>query len=525
MKQYFAPIISLITIVLSAQHQERTDWPLKDLSLDSVPGISLERAYSELIPKMEKQEVIVALIDSSVEDSHPDLQGALFVNKDEIPYNGKDDDNNGYIDDINGWNFLGYGQDKIVLNGVYSHILALQQQKDWLAKKPGIRPVPEETLQLAKIIKEEKHKESLKRLDRGQQMLESYTWLHTNHPNAFPSGLKYKDRVLDSIADKDDQAKSHIRKLGNLSIGPEGFRRVTESAHMEVRKLSVFNNVENRIWDKVDSLSHLRETPGRGTPYVSQGTYELTHGTQMAVAIAAVRGNGIGLKGFGNHIKMMPLVITNQAGFRDKDFFNAVEYAVDNGAKVVNFSFGEEFSEDPQAFVEAMVYMKKHDVLFVCASGNHRLDLDSSEKSYYPKKSQFSRELLENFIKVGASTEYLGNKVVSPYGNYGQNEVDILAPGLFVASGYSREYYLPYTSGTSYSCAFVSGIAALLRSLFPELTAKETKDIILESGISFDVDVTMPDGTKKHFSEFTASGKIVNAYNAISLAMERIGIK
>jgi cell wall-associated protease len=83
------------------------DWFLRDPEQDSLLGVSSERAYETLLKGQPSRTVIVAVIDSGVDIEHEDLKSVIWKNEKEIPGNGLDDDNNGYVDDVYGWNFIG----------------------------------------------------------------------------------------------------------------------------------------------------------------------------------------------------------------------------------------------------------------------------------------------------------------------------------------------------------------------------------------------------------------------------------
>lgn len=496
--------------------KESTGWHLLDPQLDSIAGLSLERTYKELVKEGGLDPIIVAIIDSAVDIDHPDLQGAIYTNTGEIPQNGIDDDLNGYVDDVHGWNFLGYDGDRTVLDGVYPHIHVLQQQEDWQNKRHGAKEVDPQLLQLAKEALASKSGENEKDLESSQRTWESYLWLRKTYGHLFPNEADYDYALLDSLGGVAD-AKEHMQRLMYLYIGQMGTLKIKEAVPYALRKETVFNNPMNRMWDRADSLRYVLEHPGRGTPYVQAYTHELTHGTQVATVIGARRGNGQGIRGFGNHIKIMPLVITSNANARDKDFFNAVKYAVDNGAKIINYSNVKPLSENREAYRRAFAYMAEHGVLFVCAAGNGRKDLDLPENILYPHSSDYLGHM-GNVIKVGASDE--GEGSYGELSSYGKGEVDVFAPGMWVPVGYTHDYYVPYTSGTSFASASTAGAAAVVWSVRPGLSADGVKRLLLESSKKYATEVTLGDGSTKRFDELSRTGGVVNVYNAVKMLLE-----
>ena len=109
--------------LLGAQllYAQNSDWFNRDLEASGILGISVDRAY-EAIGSSDREDIIVAIIDSGVDIGHEDLKDNIWINEDEIPANGLDDDNNGYIDDINGWNFLGGPDGQSVVYETYGEV-------------------------------------------------------------------------------------------------------------------------------------------------------------------------------------------------------------------------------------------------------------------------------------------------------------------------------------------------------------------------------------------------------------------
>jgi subtilisin family serine protease len=235
--------------------------------------------------------------------------------------------------------------------------------------------------------------------------------------------------------------------------------------------------------------------------------------------IAANRENNIGIKGILQNVKIMPLNISYSGDENDKDIAMAIYYAVDNGAKVINMSFGKEFSLHKEWVFEAFKYAEKHNVLLIHCSGNNSFNVD--ENSYYPSDVTYdgSTEVCGNFINVGSISSRLDSTFVSAFSNYGKQNVDLFAPGEEIYTTTSGNAYMS-DSGTSLAGPMVSGTAALIWSYYPKLTVQELKQIILESGTAYDIEVIVS-GTKDKkvpFSELSKSGKVLNVYNAMQMA-------
>lgn len=247
----------------------------------------------------------------------------------------------------------------------------------------------------------------------------------------------------------------------------------------------------------------------------------LSHGTHVAGIIAARRVDTNRMKGIANNVLIMPLVATTATGDeRDKDIANAIRYAVDNGAQIINMSFSKWYSPDKQLVDDAIRYAETKNVLIVHAAGNDGVDIDSAQNYHYPIAIYADGGRAQNFISVGWSRALFDNRLAHPYSNYGKANVDLFAPGSDIYSTVPNDGY-DFKSGSSMAAPVVSGVAALLLSYFPQLTAKQVRMILIESAYKPQQTVNRPQ-TKipVPFSSLSASGGIVNAYNAVKMAIE-----
>ena len=176
----------------------------------------------------------------------------------------------------------------------------------------------------------------------------------------------------------------------------------------------------------------------------------------------------------------------------DKDIALGIRYAVDNGAKVINGSFGKYFSPHKEWVQDALKYAAKKDVLVIFAAGNDAKDLDVINK--YPSDSyDGAPEVSDNVLIIGALNATYSSNMVAPFSNYGKKNVDVFAPGM--------------------------QIAALIRSYYPKLSAAQVKQIIILSGTPLKNAVLAgEDQHDANFAEISKSGRIVNAYNALLMA-------
>lgn len=249
------------------------------------------------------------------------------------------------------------------------------------------------------------------------------------------------------------------------------------------------------------------------------------HGTHVAGIIAADRKNNLGIKGIADNVKIMVVRAVPNGDERDKDVANAIIYAVDNGAKIINMSFGKSFSPQKEAVDKAVRYAEQKGVLLVHAAGNDSEDIDVNKN--YPSKFYLDGKEAKNWIEVGASSAGSDEDLVGSFSNYGRKMVSLFAPGVEIYSTVPDNKY-KNNDGTSMASPATAGVAALLMSYFPELTALQVKDILMKSSRKFDnLKVQKPGGGKVDFNQLSASGGLVNAYEAVKMAkaMKRMKIE
>ena len=242
------------------------------------------------------------------------------------------------------------------------------------------------------------------------------------------------------------------------------------------------------------------------------------HGTHVSGIIAAVRDNGLGVQGVaGPLVRIMTVRAVPNGDERDKDVANAIRYAVDNGAKVVNMSFGKEFSPQRPAVEAAFKYAAAHDVLLVHAAGNENDDLDVT--NHYPSALSLAGQPFPNLLTVGASSKHDDATLAAEFSNYSKRQVDVFAPGVQIYSTLPGSTY-GTESGTSMASPVTAGVAAVLKSYFPSLTAVQLKDIIRRSAQVHHTQVLVPGSTTKKvdFATLSNTGGVVDLYEAIKLA-------
>ena len=499
-------------------------WSYTDLVNDTIPGMSVDKAYAELIPNLKGTSVIVAVIDSGVDIEHEDLKNVIWVNKGEIPNNGIDDDKNGYIDDVHGWNFLG---DIVAENLEFTRIVRKYQGQFEGKTEASIGMDNKQTFITYEKAKAELTKnvtEAEANKARYNQILGSLKPAH----KAISAKLGKEDYTaadLNSISNPSDSEKEQVAVLSQmLSYGspiPELIKQLDGG-------LDHFNSqLENHFNVDKDYRTVLGDDPYdiKDTNYGNNDVdgptpdkADVMHGTHVAGIIAAQRGNGIGMDGVANNVEIMVVRAVPDGDEYDKDVALAIRYAVDNGAKVINTSFGKAYSQNPEWVWDAIKYASKHDVLIVNAAGNDGIDLDVTP-SYPSDQVGTGEEIGDSFITIGALNYKYGSDLVATFSNYGTFNVDLFSPGVKIWSTVPLDKYR-YLQGTSMASPNVAGVAAMIRSYYPKLSAKEVKKVLMDSGLSSKTPVVLG-GEKSNvepFNTISVSGKMVNLYNALIMA-------
>ena len=487
--------------------QEKENWGHLDLVKDTIPGMSVDKAYSEIIKGKKGQKVIVAVIDSGIDIDHEDLDGVVWTNKKEIPNNGKDDDNNGYVDDIHGWNFLGDGYDEQL---EYVRLLASGNTSD-----------PRYSEAQTKLEQEYEKAQGSKA--QYEQILQQVT----TSDAAISKHLKKENYTLNEVnaIKTEDQAlnqhKSVIQQTFGFGIGSiaETKKELKSGIEYFTERLNFHFNKQFKGRKTGDNPDVLADMPGYGNANVKPVKEGESHGTHVAGIIAAERNNGKGANGVANNVEIMSLRTVPNGDEYDKDVALAIRYAVDNGAKVINGSFGKSFSPHSDWVRDAIKYASDKDVIFVHAAGNDSQNVD--KHSNFPDDNDGGPEVSNTYIRVGALGPKYGSDMVAGFSNYGKKNVDVFAPGAEVYSTVPNNKY-DTKGGTSMAAPGVAGVAALIRSQYPNLTGAQVKQIIMDSGLPVKSKVVVGgDATDvRTFDALSKSGKMVNAYNALIMASQ-----
>jgi cell wall-associated protease len=502
----FSTTAQTLTKKAKLTENELNRWSHLDLAKDTIPGMSVDKAYAELLKGKKGVTIIVGIVDSGVDIEHDDLKSVVWTNKKEIAGNGIDDDKNGYIDDIHGWNFLG---DITKENVEYERIIkdkSLVDEKTYLA---------------AKAMNDKKVAEAAQGKSRLEQMLATIA----EGDAAISKQLgksSYTAEDVNAITSTDpalQKSKADMQKM--LSYGMP-IAELKEAIQKQLDDFNALLNGDNLKTDyrKVvgDNPKDITNTKYGNNNVMGPDKNEILHGTHVAGIVAQVRNNNIGGDGIANNVQILTVRAVPDGDEYDKDIALGIRYAVDNGAKVINGSFGKSFSPQKQWVYDAIKYAEKKDVLIVHAAGNDAKDIDYNDN--YPNDSDDKvTEFADNLITVGALNFENGNKLVARFSNIGKINVDVFAPGVKIYATTPNNTY-KLLQGTSMAAPNVAGVAALIRSYYPKLSAKQVKHILMDSGVAIESEVIVggkPADTRP-FSALSKSGKIVNAYNALQMA-------
>lgn len=516
-------------------------WHMLDAKDNGFYGISVEKAYQTLLKnKSPKQQVIVAVIDSGVDTTHEDLRSVLWVNKKEIPGNGIDDDKNGYVDDVHGWNFLGNKDGR----NVETDSDEAARVYYGLKKKYG-DSIPD----ISKLSLEEA--DEVRTFERAKFQIESQAkeasimvMLYRNIVEKLPLA----DSVLKNGMGKDIYTGNQLlpykpkgleeNKSKSLMLGLFQQLQAMESTNkMMIDELMSFYNQQKKQVDNLNGppKDYRNEIVGDNPNDINDRYYgnndimasDASHGTHVSGIIGAVRGNNKGMDGIANNVRIMVVRAVPDGDEHDKDIANAIRYAVDNGAKIINMSFGKYFSPQKKWVDDALRYAQDKGVLVVHAAGNESNNVD--DKRHFPSAFYLDSTKNRLWITVGASGPTKKN-LAAYFSNYGKKEVDVFAPGMEIYSTYPSGNHYKSEQGTSMASPVVAGLAALIMAYYPQLSAGEVKDVITKSAKPVDGMVYKPNemdekNDQMPFNSLSSSGGVVNAVEAIKLAESLVASK
>jgi subtilisin family serine protease len=482
------------------------NWYNMDVKDNGALGASVNKTYEQLLKgKQAKKTVVVAVIDGGVDINHEDLKGRIWVNEKEIPNNNIDDDHNGYVDDINGWNFLGNANGENVTYETFEYTRIYKSGPS----DPGY------------LMAKELYEKELKERTEEREVIS-----------------RFEERYRDALATVKAKTGRSVTKEEDLNFfsndDPEltrasGFLKAIYKSGFSEKDLEEAKKRNSDFLDKYLSIDfNPRAIVGDNPNDINETHYgnnnvigpTANHGTSVAGIIAAVRGNGIGIDGIATNVKLMILRTVPDGDERDKDVALAIKYAVENGADIINMSFGKAISPQKSFVDDAIKLAERKNVLIVHAAGNDAKNIDVDED--FPSDVYLDKSVATNFISVGASSIKKNKELPAMFSNYGAKQVDLFAPGVNIISLDTNNMY-DMNSGTSEAAPVVTGVAALILSYHPELKPQDIISIILTSSKTLKKKVYVPDLENKKrkkvkFATLSKSGAIINAFDAMKKA-------
>lgn len=506
------------------------DWHRLSFDAAKVYGANVNRAMEALHGRTPSKKVTVAIIGTGFDAEHEDLVANLWVNKGEIVGDGIDNDGNGYVDDINGWNFLGRADGSQISRTsleVDRYFISHKERYDSLtAKKPRTAADEAELKALTAIFRQSMMGDSYVGLNLAHATLPYYDeinkWMVENIAEPEARNQDSFIPLMNSIRTDTDTVRLtayslafymlHDKVWGDVYPVNQRFITDTEKDYDGLR--AIFADDRAQIGDNLlDSADRIYGNNNLFT--VSQG-----NGTRMAGVIGAVQGNGLGIDGVAPNVALMLIRAIPAGDEYDKDVAVAIRYAVDNGADIIDMGFGKSFSPHAAMVVQALEYAASKNVLVVHGAGDNSLDTDKNK--LWPLGVDAEGKRLPNYLRVGASQPD-GN--MTPTANYGLKTVDIFAPGAEIYTTVNSDNYLR-RNGSAMAASVVAGVGALVWSYFPALSAEQLRDVLVLSAttrngestiVSWDQMSTNPN-ISKPYTEVSAGGGILNALEAVRLA-------
>ena len=503
------------------------DWYHLDRVPGSGPGLNTQTAYRSVLQDRALQDTVqVAIIDSGIDIDHEDLAAETWTNADEVPGNGVDDDDNGYADDVHGWNFIGGPNDKNVNQDTYELTRIYVDLRERFAgvDSANVAPTNRDPYQRYQKIKRtfrKKRRQAKKRLrsvQKTQTAVQTSVQILKTHLQT-DSLTQEAVRSVSSSQQNVRRAQKTLQYFYDQGLTPADLREYKNQLQRQVEYNynPDFNPrpiVEDDYSDKTERRYGNNDVVGP----------DASHGTHVAGIIGATRQNGIGIKGVARSVRIMPVRTVPNGDERDKDVANAIRYAANNGADVINMSFGKKYSPHKDVVDAAVQYADSMGVLMVHAAGNDGANVDSTDN--FPSPYYEGGGRAQRWIEVGASSWKGGKQLAARFSNYGADRVDVFAPGQSIYSTVPKNKY-KRNDGTSMAAPMVSGLAALMMAYYPSLSATEVHSIILDTATRYkDQLVTRPgDSGTVRFGKLSRTGAIVDAQAALQRAQETVASK
>ena len=527
-KLFFAIMMAfpMIGFSQSSASVPPNNWQHLDKLKDGIMGVSADKMYNELLKGKKSETVIVAVIDGGVDAMHEDLKDVMWVNPGEIAGNGKDDDGNGYVDDINGWNFIG-GKD-----GANVHHDQLEITRLYKVYREKFKNVDPSSLSKKDRKLYDQYIEMGEEIDQEREEGKSNA--------AFYGGILKAITMVQEEAGKESPTLNELQKLEAKDERLAYAIQIVSSMLSEGQDIVEMKEELQEAVDQFEPQAEFYYNPDINVRSIVGDNYansyekyygnndvkgpEASHGTHVAGTIAATRNNGIGMNGIADNVKIMAIRCVPDGDERDKDVANSIIYAVDNGASVINMSFGKGYSWDKGAVDKAVKYAMKNDVLIVHAAGNDGSNNDlggNFPEDEFEKHGLFGPKKAKNWVEIGALSWKGGADAAASFSNYGKEDVDLFSPGVDIYSTWPDGGYKSI-SGTSMAAPVAAGVAAVIRSYYPDLSAQQVKDVLMSSTVMTKNAMVKKPGTKTGelvpFTDLSVTGGTINGFEAVKKA-------
>lgn len=502
---------------VKAQSQEKVDstylknWMHSNFEDTGVYGVNTQKALDFLKEHYRKpQNIVVGVLDSGVEYFHEDLKNNIWVNPKEKVGNRKDDDGNGFIDDLHGWNFVtdkngvSYAKDSYELTRQYAKLNRFWKEKGHLLKNP-------QWYQHYLKIKKEYFSKVFKisQLKDANESKINFLKPRLEALNKGFEGVTLTKNLVENFNSDDALAMEGLVIFSELKENEWVGKTMPEVVQYYLNR---FEKIIHYTDEQLEYSFNPNYDPQEGNPknYGNNDIKGLSddHGTHVAGIIAGEWGNSKGINGTsgGNYVKIMGVRVVPDGDERDRDVANGIRYAVDNGAKILNMSFGKSVDDNSKLVIDAIKYAESKNVLIVKAAGNDNVNVDITER--FPVNLINGEQFSKSVITVGANTRF-ADKLKAKFSNYGKKSVDVFAPGQEIYSTVPGGNKYKFLNGTSMASPVVAGVAALIWSHYPKLSANDIKNILIET-------------TNKNtqLQDISVSGGVVDSYKAVQKAEE-----
>lgn len=523
MKKFFYSCIVAVAMVAVAStnvfsQADYNQWHMLDMGADGKPGVSANKAYNELLKGKQSTPVIVAIIDSGTESFHEDLKNNIWTNSKEIADNGKDDDNNGYIDDVHGWSFIGgKGGDVSWDNLEFTRIYRDLKKRFGTVTDAASVPKDQKKDYEEYLKMDKQYQERWKEAEEQKAQFAMVMMFYAQAKETMKKAMGKEDYTLEELEayEAKDEYMKAVKEMMIADKTEDVAAQLEEAqkhmAGMADYQLNLDYDPRHMVGDNYNDATE----KNYGNNHIDGP--EADHGTHVGGIVGAVKNNSIGMNGIAENVKLMVVRTVPNGDERDKDVANAIRYAVDNGAKVINMSFGKSYSPQKEVVDAAAQYAAEKNVLLIHAAGNDGKNIDKAAN--FPTDKYLNGKKCATWMEIGASDQYV-NSLPASFSNYGKKNVDVFSPGVDIYATMPGNKYAN-NSGTSMAAPVTAGVAAAIMSYYPALTAKDIKAIIMKSSVKYkNQEVPMPGNPDKKvkFKTLSVTGGVVNLYEALKMA-------